>query len=381
MAKRDYYEVLGVPRDADAQQIKKAYRQLALQYHPDRNKHDPQAEEKFKEAAEAYAVLADPQKRSMYDRFGHAGVSSVGSPTGGFDFSSDIFSEFEDIIGDFFGFGSFFGGGWRRGRRSRSRARQGDDLRYVLELTLEDAFAGVKRKIKLRRRDTCSTCGGTGAKPDSGMKTCPTCGGAGSVTYRQGFLSVSQECQMCGGAGEIPAATCETCQGRGLVEGERELTISIPPGVDSGQRLRISGEGEGGVHGGPPGDLYVDVRVAEHQFFKRDGLHLILQLPVSFSRAALGGEIKVPTLDGDEKLKLPAGTQSGSNFRLKGKGMPSVDGGRRGDLFVIASVKTPTKLSKAQRKLLEELELLDNEDYSPDSEEKSLLDRLRDIFG
>jgi molecular chaperone DnaJ len=380
MTKRDYYEVLGVPRDADAQQIKKAYRQLALKYHPDRNQSDPHAEEKFKEAAEAYAILVDPQKRSMYDRFGHAGVSAGASATGGFDFSSDIFSEFEDIIGDFFGFGSFFGGR-RRGRRSRSRARQGDDLRYTLELSLEDAFAGVKRTIKLRRRDTCSTCGGNGARPDSGMKTCPTCGGAGSVTYRQGFLSVSQDCRMCGGAGEIPAATCETCQGRGLVEGERELTISIPPGVDSGQRLRISGEGEGGVYGGPPGDLYVDMRIAEHDVFKRDGLILVLQLPVSIGKAALGGKVKVPTLDGDEKLKIPAGTQSGSNFRLKGKGMPSVDGGRRGDLFVIASVKIPSKLSKSQRKLFEELELLDKEDYSPGSEEKSLLDRLREIFG
>ena len=379
MAKRDYYEVLGVQRDADAQEIKKAYRRLALQYHPDRNADDPRAEEKFKEAAEAYAVLADPQKRSMYDRFGHAGVSTSGSPTGGFDFSSDIFSEFEDIIGDFFGFGSFFGGR-HRGRRRRTRARQGNDLRYQLELTLEDAFEGVKRKIKLSRRDTCETCGGNGADPESGIKTCPTCGGQGQVTYRQGFLTVSQDCRMCGGVGEIPASSCQACGGHGLIEAERELTISIPAGVETGQRLRISGEGEGGVHGGPPGDLYVDIRISEHEIFKRDGIHLVIELPVSFSRAALGGELKVPTLDGDAKLKIPSATQSGTSFRLKGKGMPSVDGGRRGDLYVIASVKTPSKLSKSQRKLFEELELLDDEDYSPGADKKTLLDRLRDIF-
>ncbi|HUX05742.1 MAG TPA: molecular chaperone DnaJ [Acidobacteriota bacterium] len=380
MAKRDYYEVLGVERGADAQEIKKAYRQLALKYHPDRNTDDPQAEEKFKEAAEAYAVLADPQKRSMYDRFGHAGVSTGGSPTGGFDFNSDIFSEFEDIIGDFFGFSSFFGGR-PRGRRKRSAARQGNDLRYVLELTLEDAFEGVKRKIKLSRRDTCEKCGGNGADPESGMKTCPTCGGQGQVTYRQGFLTVSQDCRMCGGIGEIPASSCKACGGHGLVEAERELTISIPAGVETGQRLRISREGEGGVHGGPAGDLYVDIRISEHNIFKRDGLNLVLELPVSFSRAALGGELKVPTLDGDAKLKIPAGTQSGSSFRLKGKGMPGVDSGRKGDLYVIASVKTPSKLSKSKRKLFEELELLDEEDYTPGADKKSLLDRLREIFG
>ena len=376
MTRRDYYEVLGVSRDADAQEIKRAYRRLAMEYHPDRNKGNPEAEERFKEAAEAYAVLADPQKRAQYDRFGHAGP---GLHTGGFDFSSDIFADFEDILGDFFGFSSFFGGSRRRGS-SRSRATRGNDLRYHLKLTLEEAYSGVKRKIKVRRRETCRACGGTGADPDAGLKTCPTCGGSGQVVYQRGFLTVSQACQACGGMGRTPSATCSDCSGRGLKEAEREITISIPAGIDSGQRLRISGEGEGGLHGGPPGDLYVDIAVEEHEVFSRDGAHLILELPISFTHAALGGEVTVPTLNGSDKLKIPAGTQSGASFRLKGRGMPEVNRSRHGDLFVIANVRVPTKLSKSQRKLLKELELLDDEDYTPGSHGKSLLDRLREVF-
>ena len=375
MAKRDYYEVLGVGRDAGSQEIKKAYRRLAMQYHPDRNEGNPEAEEKFKEAAEAYSVLADPQKRAQYDRFGHAGS---GMPGGGFDFSSDIFSDFEDILGDLFGFGSFFGS--RRRRRSRSAAQQGANLRYALDLTLEEAFTGVKRKIQIHRRETCRACGGSGADPEAGMKTCHTCGGAGQVAYQRSFLTVSQACPTCQGRGRIPAANCEACGGRGLVDAERELTVSIPAGVDSGQRLRISSEGEGGLHGGPPGDLFVDIQVAPHEIFRRDGNHLILELPISFTAAALGDTVMVPTLDGEDKLKVPSGTQPGASFRLKGKGMPDVNGGRPGDLFVIASLQTPTHLSKAQKKLLKELDLLDDEDYAPGGKDKSLLDRLRKTF-
>lgn len=378
MAKRDYYEVLGVPKDADLQQIKKAYRRLALEYHPDRNKDNPEAEEKFKEAAEAYAMLADPDKRSRYDRFGHEGVGARGSPFSGFDFTSDVFSEFEDIFGDVFGFGDFFGTR-RRGRR-RSAARAGNDLRYLLEISLEEAATGIKRKIKLHRNETCGPCGGTGAESGAGLKSCPTCGGLGEVTYQRGFLHVRQQCHNCGGAGKIPAETCSECRGRGLVEAEREITINIPAGIDTGQRLRVAAEGEGGLHGGPPGDLYVDIQVEEHEIFKRDREHLILQLPISFSTAALGGEVEVPSLFGEEKLKIPAGTQSGAHFRLKGNGLPNVNGGRRGDLFVIVAVKTPTKLNRDQRKLFEELKLLDGEDYSPGSDEKTLLDRLRELF-
>jgi molecular chaperone DnaJ len=378
MAKRDYYEVLGVPRNADSRQIKKAYRQLALKYHPDRNKEKPEAEEKFKEAAEAYAVLIDPEKRARYDRFGHEGVSGRGQPFSGFDFSSDIFADFQDIFGDLFGFGDMFG--TRRRTKPRTRARTGDDLRYLLEISLEEAASGVKRTIKLRRRDTCKQCDGTGAEPGSAVKNCPACGGLGEVTFSRGFLHVRQPCNSCAGMGRIPEKTCSECGGRLLLESEREITINIPAGVDNGQRLRVAGEGEGGIFGGPPGDLYVDIRVSEHPIFQRDREHLVIQLPISISTAALGGEVAVPSLHGEEKLKIPAGTQSGSHFRLRGAGMPSVNGGRRGDLFVVVSVKVPTKLTKEQRRLFEQLHLLDSDDYSPGSEEKSLLDRLKDLF-
>ena len=238
----------------------------------------------------------------------------------------------------------------------------------------------MKRKIKLKRNETCRHCEGSGAEPEAGLKQCPGCGGPGEVTYQRGFLHVRQPCTACNGAGQIPAKSCGQCGGRGLVEAERDITINIPAGIDSGQRLRIAGEGEGGLHGGPPGDLYVDIRVSEHKIFQRDREHLILQLPISFSTAALGGEVAVPTMGGEEKLKIPAGTQSGSHFRLKGSGLPSVNGGRRGDMYVIVSVRTPTRLTKEQKQLFKELELLDRDDYAPGSEEKSLLERLKELF-
>ena len=380
MAKRDYYEVLGVSRGASADEIKKAYRKLAMKYHPDRNPGDKQAEESFKEAAEAYSVLADDQKRARYDQFGHAGVSgaSGGSPFSGF--TSDIFSEFEDILGDFFGFGDIFGRG-RGGGRARSRARQGNDLRYRLKITLEEAYEGVRKKIKVRRRETCEVCRGTGAKPESGTETCSTCGGVGQVAYSQGFLQVRQPCPTCGGTGERIKEHCTNCNGEALLYNERELSVSIPSGVEDGQRLRVSGEGEGGVHGGPSGDLYVDINVDEHDLYQRDREHLILQLPISFTQAALGAEVEVPTLNGNEKLKIPSGTQSGTHFRVKKQGMPIVNtGGRRGDLYVVVNVKTPTKLSREQKELFRQMAELDGEDYSPGSD-KSLLDRLKELFG
>lgn len=383
MAKRDYYEVLGVSRSAGADEIKKAYRKLALQYHPDRNPGDKAAEEKFKEAAEAYSVLADADKKARYDQFGHAGVSNSGmgggSPFGGF--SSDIFSEFEDILGDFFGFGDMFGSRRRGGGgRRRSRAQQGNDLRYRISISLEEAYEGVKKKIKLKRRETCDTCGGNGAKPGSSPQACGTCGGSGYVAYRQGFMQVRQPCPTCRGAGEIVKDHCTDCGGAGLQEREREITISIPQGVETGQTLRVGAEGEGGTHGGPPGDLYVELNVETHEIFEREAEHLILQLPISFTQAALGAEVEVPTLNGTEKLKIPAGTQSGAHFRLRKHGMPVVNtGGRRGDLFVVANVRTPTKLNKDQRKLFEDLAELDGEDYTP-SRDKSLLDRLKELF-
>lgn len=378
MAKRDYYEVLGVARNASADEIKKAYRKLALQYHPDRNPGDTAAEEKFKEAAEAYAVLGDAEKRARYDRFGHAGVggaSGGGSPFSGFD--SDIFSEFEDILGDFFGFGDIFG--TRRGRSRRGGARQGNDLRYAMEISLEEAATGVKKRIKLRRRETCDTCKGSGAKPGVQPEVCRTCGGRGQVAYNQGFLQVRQPCPACHGEGRVVSERCPDCNGARLLEHEREITIAMPGGVDSGQRLRVAGEGEGGINGGPPGDLYVDITVLKHEIFEREGENLLLHLPVSFAQAALGAEVVVPTLDGTEKLKIPAGVQSGDHFRLKRHGMPIVNSGRRGDLIVVANVRTPKKLNKDQQKLFKQLELLDRDEYKPGTD-KSIVDRLRELF-
>lgn len=369
--------MLGISRDADTSEIKKAYRKLAMKYHPDRNQGDSTAEENFKEAAEAYSVLADSQKRAGYDRFGHAGLSGVGA--GGFGgFNSDIFSEFEDILGDLFGFGDLFGR--RGGRRTRSAARTGNDLRYALDITLEEAYTGISRKIKFRRRETCQRCKGSCAEPGVGTVPCSTCRGLGEVQYSQGFLHVRQPCPSCHGAGKMVKEKCRDCGGAGLLDGERRMTIIVPAGVETGQRLRITGEGEGGVHGGPPGDLYVDLSVQEHELFQRDSEHLILQMPVSFSQAALGGEISIPTINGKKKLKIPAGTQSGAHFRLKGLGLPVVNGHRKGSLYVIINVKTPATLSKAQKDLFKQIDLLDREEYSPGKDDKNLLDRLKELF-
>jgi molecular chaperone DnaJ len=379
VSKRDYYEVLGVSRTATEQEIKSSYRKLALKFHPDRNPGDRSAEERFKEAAEAYSVLADTDKRHMYDRFGHAGLG--GAATGGFD--PTVFTGFEDILGglgDIFGFGDVFGGGRRRGGPQR-----GADLRYDLEISFEEAAKGTETSIQIPRQETCETCGGTGSAAGSKPETCPQCHGRGQLRYQQGFFTVARTCGQCRGTGSVITKPCATCRGAGRVAKERKLTVRIPAGIATGQRMRISGEGEAGTAGGPMGDLYVVIHVQEHAFFQREGNDLYCEVPVSFPTMALGGEIMIPTLEGEETFKVPEGTQSGTSFRLRGRGMPDVAGGARGDLMVTVRVVTPKKLSKEQKKLLEQLQAtLPKEKFEPtplDSEDKGLFERVKDIFG
>ena len=369
MSKADYYEILSVSRSASEQEIKSAYRKLAVKYHPDKNPGNKEAEEKFKEAAEAYSVLGDPQKRAQYDRFGHSGLGA----SGGFD--PTIFSGFEDIIGDFFGLGDIFGTGGRR----RSAAQRGSDLRYDLEISFTDAVRGLKTKIKVPRLETCQSCSGSGAAKGSGPITCSNCHGQGQVRYQQGFFSISRTCQNCQGTGKVVKDVCKNCRGEGRVPREETLEIKIPAGVDNGSRLRISAQGEAGVHGGPPGDLYVVLFVQEHEFFERQENNVYCTIPVSFPQAALGTEIKVATLDGEETLEIPEGTQSGSIFRLRGKGIPSLNGKGRGDQFVTVNIETPTKLSREQKKLLEQFAEVSKIENKP--LEKRILDRVKDIFG
>lgn len=347
-ATRDYYEILGVSRDAAIAEIKKAYRRLAVQYHPDRNPDDPAAEEKFKEASEAYAILADPEKRARYDRFGHRGVE--GEAFTGFDASS--FGDFADILGDLFGFGDIFGS---RGRGARSGPRRGRDLQYTMSITLEEAASGVDKTIRIPRLGTCERCSGEGVQPGTSLETCGTCNGAGQVMYRRGFLSVAQTCPSCGGAGRMNRHPCEGCSGRGLVENEASLKVKVPPGIDTGMRLRLAGEGEGGLRGGPSGDLYVVLAVEEHELFQRDGRDLHLELPVTVFQAMIGARVRVPTILGDEEtVEVADGSQPGDVIRVKGRGMPEVDGVRRGDLHVHLRVVVPRKLSAEQRRLVED---------------------------
>jgi molecular chaperone DnaJ len=378
VSKRDYYEVLGVSRTATEQEIKSSYRKLALKNHPDRNPGDKAAEDRFKEAAEAYSVLADTDKRHMYDRLGHAGLGGAAS---GFD--PTVFTGFEDILGglgDIFGFGDVFGGGRRRGGPQR-----GSDLRYDLEISFEEAAKGTETSIQIPRQETCETCGGTGAAAGSKPTTCPQCHGRGQLRYQQGFFTVARTCGQCRGTGSVITKPCTTCRGAGRVQKERKLTVRIPAGIATGQRMRISGEGESGTAGGPTGDLYVVIHVQEHAFFHREGNDLFCEIPVSFPTMSLGGEITIPTLEGEETFKIPEGTQSGSSFRLRGRGMPDVSGGARGDLMVTVRVVTPRKLSKEQKKLLEQLQAtLPKEKFEPtplDSEDKGLFERVKDIFG
>lgn len=367
MAKRDYYEILGVPRTSTEAEIKRAYRALAVQYHPDKNPGDAAAEEKFKEAAEAYAVLSDAQKRAAYDRFGHQGV---GAGAGGFGYDPG-FSNIEDIF-DIFGFGDMFGG---RGAR-RTTVQRGADLRYDLEISLEDAATGKDEKLRIPRLEKCATCDGSGAEKGTTADTCVTCSGSGQTRYSQGFFSVMRTCGNCQGKGQIIRTPCKTCRGNGRVEKERTIEIKIPAGVDTGSRLRVNGEGEAGIGGGPSGDLYIVLHIAEHAQFERQGADLYSAVPISFAQAALGAEITVKTLDGEETLKIPAGTQTGTVFTVKSKGMPNLGGRGNGDLFVAVTLVTPKSLTKEQRTLLEQLSQIEDADFS----DESLMDKVRNIF-
>lgn len=344
MAKRDYYEVLGVERTTTVVELKKAYRRLAMKHHPDRNPGDKASEELFKEANEAYEVLSDTSKRAAYDQYGHAGVDP--QMGGGAGFGGQNFS---DIFGDVFS--DFFGGG-RAG--SRGGAQRGSDLRYTLELNLEEAVRGTTVNIRVPTLVNCKPCDGSGAKKGSSPVTCTTCGGIGQVRMQQGFFSVQQTCPRCHGQGKIISDPCESCNGDGRVEEYKTLSVKVPAGVDTGDRIRLSGEGEAGVQGGPAGDLYVVIEVREHAIFQRDGKHLFCEVPISFADAALGAELEVPTLDGRVKLKVPEGTQTGKQFRLRGKGVSPVRGGGVGDLMCRVVVETPVKLSRRQRELMEE---------------------------
>ena len=376
MSKTDYYEILGVSRTATEAEIKTAYRKLAIQHHPDKNPDNQEAEDKFKEAAEAYSVLSDAQKRASYDRFGHAGVGS-GAGFGGGGQSAG-YSNIEDIF-DLFGFGDVFGGQRGGGRASsRTAAQRGADLRYDLEISLEEAAAGKEEKLNIPRLETCDECNGKGAEKGSEPETCITCGGSGQSRYQQGFFSVMRTCPNCSGTGKIIKNPCKSCHGAGRVEKEKSLEIKIPAGVETGSRLRVTGEGEAGANGGSKGDLYVVIHVAEHEMFERQGSNLYVAHPITFAQAALGAEVNIKTLDGkDEELKIPAGTQTGTVFRVKNEGMPVLGGRGKGDMFVAVTVITPKKLTKEQRKLLEQLADVEDADF----QDENWMDKVRNIFG
>lgn len=371
MSKRDYYKVLDIARTASEAEIKKAYRRLAMKYHPDRNPNDHEAEDKFKEAKEAYEVLCDEQKRAIYDQHGHEGLAQRG---GGAGFGGDAFT---DIFGDVFG--DIFGGGRRGGGRQVFR---GADLRYDLELDLEQAVFGHTANVEFATLGECESCKGSGAAPGSKTTTCETCNGAGQVRMQQGFFAVQQTCPRCKGRGQIISQLCDPCLGQGRVRKKKTLSVKVPQGVDNGDRIRLAGEGEAGRNGGPPGDLYVEIRVREHAIFERDGSHLSCEVPVSFVTAALGGAIDVPTLDGNVQLKVPAETQSGRVFRLREKGVKPVRGGATGDLFCRVVVETPVSLNDHQRDLLRQFERTmqdSSQDHSP--RERSWLDGVKAFFG
>ncbi len=371
MSKRDYYEVLGVDKGVSEKDLKKAYRRVAMKYHPDRNPDDKEAEDKFKEASEAYEVLSDSQKRAAYDQFGHAGVEGQGGMGGG-----QGFGNFSDIFGDVFG--DIFGGGG--GQRGRGGPARGADLRYTLDLSLEDAVKGTSVKIRVPTLVSCEPCNGSGAKPGTSPVTCTTCGGVGQVRMQQGFFSVQQTCPNCRGKGTIISDPCVDCHGQGLIEETKTLSVKVPAGVDTGDRIRLAGEGEAGADGGPSGDLYVQVAVKEHPIFQRDGKNLYCEVPISFVDAALGGELDVPTLDGRVKLKVPAETQTGKLFRLRGKGVTPVRGGSAGDLMCRVIVETPVNLSNKQKDLLKELkQSMSGDKNSP--KQSSWFEGMKNFFG
>jgi len=369
--KKDYYEVLGINRDASDDEIKKAYRKLAMKFHPDRNPDNPKAEESFKEAKEAYEILSDDQKRAAYDQYGHAGVDQgMGGGPG-----AQGFGNFSDAFGDIFG--DIFGGGGRQ----RSNVYRGADLRYNMEISLEDAARGTETKIRIPVMAECETCHGSGARPGTSPVTCTTCNGHGQVRMQQGFFSVQQTCPKCHGTGKMIKEPCPTCHGGGRVKQHKTLSVKIPAGVDEGDRIRLSGEGEAGVNGGPPGDLYVVVHLKKHEIFERDGANLHCEMPISFTTAALGGEIEIPTLDGHAKMKIPPETQTGATFRLRGKGIKPLRGSDHGDLMCHVVVETPVKLTERQKELFRELEEINQQDsdkHSPRA--KGWLDKVKDFF-
>jgi molecular chaperone DnaJ len=373
MSKRDYYEVLGVNRDASDEDIKKAYRKLAMKHHPDRNPDNPKAEEQFKEAKEAYETLSDGQKRAAYDQYGHQAFDAGGMGGAGFGgFGGAAGFDFSDIFGDIFGGGS----------RGRSSVHRGADLRYNMEITLEEAARGTEAQIRVPTMAECDTCHGTGAKPGTSPTTCSTCGGHGQVRMQQGFFSIQQTCPRCHGSGKMIASPCDTCHGTGRVKQHKTLSVKIPAGVDNDDRIRLSGEGEAGVNGGPSGDLYVAIHIKPHSVFQREHNDLHCEMPISFATAALGGEIEIPTLDGSARIKIPAETQSGKIFRLRGKGIKGVRSSGYGDLHCHVMVETPINLTERQKELLREFEAINEKDaerHSPRA--KSWMSKVKEFFG
>jgi molecular chaperone DnaJ len=369
MAKRDYYEVLGLNRDAPEDEIKKAYRKLAMKWHPDRNPDNPKAEEHFKEAKEAYEILTDGSKRAAYDQFGHAGVDQAAAGAGA-GFSGNFADAFGDIFSDIFG-----------GGRTRSSVYRGADLRYNLEISLEDAARGAETRIRIPAMEECATCHGSGAKTGTSPSTCPTCHGHGQVRMQQGFFSIQQTCPRCHGSGKIVASPCAACGGAGRLKQHKTLSVKIPAGVDEGDRIRLSGEGEAGMNGGPPGDLYVVIHLKPHPVFNRDHNDLHCEMPISFTTAALGGDIEIPTLDGYAKVKVPTGTQTGQMFRLRGKGIKGVRSSSHGDLICHVAVETPVNLTARQKELLTELDSINEKDggrHNPRA--KSWMEKVREFF-
>jgi molecular chaperone DnaJ len=373
VAKRDYYEILNVSRDCDETALKVSYRKLALQYHPDRNPDDREAEEKFREAAEAYSVLSDPQKRAAFDRYGHQGVSNGAGGHPGFDESA--FSDFGDILGDLFGLGDMFG---QRGGR-RSRAPRGEDIRYDLEISFADSMKGLSADLLIPRKETCVKCHGTGGEPNGGLITCTVCNGRGEVLFQQSFLSIRKTCPSCGGRGKLIRQACTQCKGEGATKVDKKLKVNIPAGVDNGTRLRLSGEGNPGPAGSQPGDLYVVIKVLEHPIFERreNDLHCIL--PINIAQAVLGAEIEIDTFDGMQQIVVPEGSQPGAQFRLKNLGVPVLNSRARGDLYVHLDVQIPKKLTRDERKLFEQLSAVLPTENAPT--EKSVFEKVRDFFG
>ena len=373
VAKRDYYEILSVSRDCDETALKVSYRKLALQYHPDRNPDDREAEEKFREAAEAYSVLSDPQKRAAFDRYGHQGVNNGAGGHAGFDESA--FSDFGDILGDLFGLGDMFG---QRGGR-RSRAPRGEDIRYDLEISFADSMKGLSADLLIPRKEVCTKCHGTGGEPNGGLITCTVCNGRGEVLFQQSFLSIRKTCPSCGGRGKLIRQACTQCKGEGSTKIDKKLKVNIPAGVDSGTRLRLSGEGNPGPSGSQPGDLYVVIKVLEHPIFERreNDLHCIL--PINIAQAVLGAEIEIDTFDGLQQIVVPEGSQPGAQFKLKNLGVPVLNSRARGDLYVHLDVQIPKKLTRDERKLFEQLSAVLPTENSPT--EKSVFEKVREFFG